>query len=530
MSVSIFGTMTSEVDAEHLSSDALFYPSCENATTVTDISQFNFSEFDYPGGGGPWPPPLDFISAMKITFCVINMIVSILGNCAVIIAVYHNPALRSTINFYLVNLAVADVLIALCCMWPHLVNDLTKPAFILGAFMCKFNAFAQMTCLTSSVLTLTAISCDRFMAVMYPLRVRITQCRARAVIISIWIISITVALPFAVYRKLFEIQWRNALEVTCQETWPSVLLYDPKSSSCISRVWPKTVYYSLVSAVLFFLPIVVMSIAYTLIIGRLWGSKPPGEKMDAALSNQARAKRKKFLLYQVVKMVCVIMLVFIICWAPLQVLILFAQFSHNSQEFGELPEWYDQVMFLVYSIAYTNSTLNPLLYGGLNQTYRKTLIRVLFRKCCKWRTNRSSAISMQGSIQMAEFRTFPRAGVCNNHLSNTTHSTRFAVRRGANNLNQQTDAISVQQHNRLSVRISTTVATSSLRCHLPATSAVAIHPPPATSATVQMEYQTAHPADSTIACETPDREMRFSVSRANRSRTASHRRRQELLG
>ncbi len=43
---------------------------------------------------------------------------------------------------------------------------------------------------------------------------------------------------------------------------------------------------------LFFLPIVVMSIAYALIIGRLWGSKPPGEKMDAALSNQARAKRK----------------------------------------------------------------------------------------------------------------------------------------------------------------------------------------------------------------------------------------------
>lgn len=42
-----------------------------------------------------------------------------------------------------VNLAAADVLIALCCMWPHLVNDLTKPAFVLGAFMCKFNAFAQ---------------------------------------------------------------------------------------------------------------------------------------------------------------------------------------------------------------------------------------------------------------------------------------------------------------------------------------------------------------------------------------------------
>lgn len=50
--------------------------------------------------------------------------------------------------------------------------------------------------------------------------------------------------------------------------------------------------YAQVSVTLFFLPIFVMSIAYALIIGRLWGSKPPGEKMDAALTNQARAKRK----------------------------------------------------------------------------------------------------------------------------------------------------------------------------------------------------------------------------------------------
>lgn len=48
---------------------------------------------------------------------------------------------------------------------------------------------------------------------------------------------------------------------------------------------------------------------------------------------------------------------------------------------------------------------------------------------------------------MAEFRTFPRAGICNNHLSNTTHSTRFAVRRGANNLNQQADGILIKPPN-----------------------------------------------------------------------------------
>lgn len=92
-------------EAEQLDADSASFPSCYNAT---DILQFNFSQYDYPGdGGGPWPPPLGLISALKIIFSVINMIVSILGNCAVIIAVYHNPALRSTINFYLVKTLIS---------------------------------------------------------------------------------------------------------------------------------------------------------------------------------------------------------------------------------------------------------------------------------------------------------------------------------------------------------------------------------------------------------------------------------------
>lgn len=78
---------------------------CQNTSmAVTDILLFNFSVYDYPSGGdGPQSPPLDFVSAIKIAFCFINMTIAILGNMAVIIAVYHNPALRSTINYYLVR-------------------------------------------------------------------------------------------------------------------------------------------------------------------------------------------------------------------------------------------------------------------------------------------------------------------------------------------------------------------------------------------------------------------------------------------
>ena len=58
-------------------------------------------------------------------------------------------------------------------------------------------------------------------------------------------------------------------------------------------------------------------------------------------------------------------------------------------------------MFSVYFIAYSNSTVNPLLYGGLNQTYRKTLLRVL---CRKWRSGRPESLaSMQGNFRFSWF-------------------------------------------------------------------------------------------------------------------------------
>lgn len=101
MDVSVIGASMTMADGVDFEVDSATFSSCYNAT---DILQFNFSQYDYPGEDGfPWPPPLGAVSALKIIFCIINIIVSILGNCAVIIAVYHNPALRSTINFYLVS-------------------------------------------------------------------------------------------------------------------------------------------------------------------------------------------------------------------------------------------------------------------------------------------------------------------------------------------------------------------------------------------------------------------------------------------
>ncbi|KAK7475830.1 hypothetical protein BaRGS_00032880 [Batillaria attramentaria] len=82
---------------------------------------------------------------VKTVFYVPIISLAIIGNVLVILVVARNKRMRTTTNYYIVNLAVADCLVALTCSWVHLLDDLT-PGWVLGAFFCKFNTFTQGQC------------------------------------------------------------------------------------------------------------------------------------------------------------------------------------------------------------------------------------------------------------------------------------------------------------------------------------------------------------------------------------------------
>lgn len=49
----------------------------------------------------------------------------------------------------------------------------------------------------------------------------------------------------------------------------------------------------------------------------------------------------------------------------------------------QLPDWYNPFYFTAVTLLYTNSALNPVLYGGLNDNFRsglKNLINSIFRR------------------------------------------------------------------------------------------------------------------------------------------------------
>ena len=70
---------------------------------------------------------------------------------------------------------------------------------------------------TSSVLTLTVISVERFMAIVFPLRRRWTIQQTAVVMVVTWLVAVGVAAPHLAIQKRNELQWLDRHEIWCAE-------------------------------------------------------------------------------------------------------------------------------------------------------------------------------------------------------------------------------------------------------------------------------------------------------------------------
>jgi len=71
-----------------------------------------------------------------------------------------------------------------------------------------------------------------------------------------------------------------------------VRVYDSMTNQWTVTHPLRTGYYSFISAILFFLPIVTMTVAYVLIIWKLWSRKRPGEALGPELKTYDNVKKR----------------------------------------------------------------------------------------------------------------------------------------------------------------------------------------------------------------------------------------------
>ena len=122
--------------------------------------------------------------------CVLNaslMLISILGNALVLAAIIRTPGIRSTSMIMLCSLAVSDLLLGFIAQPIYIAEQLAEDPFVyhvwksIGASLCLI-----------SLLTITAITVDRFLALHYHMRyvTVVTKSRVKYAVVIVWLISL----------------------------------------------------------------------------------------------------------------------------------------------------------------------------------------------------------------------------------------------------------------------------------------------------------------------------------------------------
>ena len=158
--------------------------------------------------------------------------------------------------------------------------------------------FSSVLSLVASILTLTFIACDRFFGIVFSMKAHFIERRARYTILGLWFCSIAVAAPMLVYRNLFEVRWKDHIEQWCDDNWPVVMAKDPLTNVTVPTIPARKIYYTFVCVVLFFLPTLLMTAAYAVIIWTLWSTQVPGERISKDIRVQTKLRKKVSILIE----------------------------------------------------------------------------------------------------------------------------------------------------------------------------------------------------------------------------------------
>ena len=149
-------------------------------------------------------------------YCLI-FVVSLAGNTVIGIIVYKTKTMRKPINFFIVNMAMSDLL-SLIFFIPEKIQLLYTDSWLiggpLGQALCKLAPFLTDVSTAVSIQSLVLIAVGRFGAVVYPLRSPLISSKLCPFFILVtWIVAIGFHSPFLFAFKLAK--YRGGQFVTC---------------------------------------------------------------------------------------------------------------------------------------------------------------------------------------------------------------------------------------------------------------------------------------------------------------------------
>nr|XP_060612234.1 endothelin receptor type B-like [Anolis sagrei ordinatus] len=300
-----------------------------------------------------------------IVSCTI-FIVGIIGNTTLLRIIYENKCMRNGPNVLIASLALGDLLYILISLPINTYKLLSEASLPLGVMGCKIVPFIQKASVGITVLSLCALSIDRYQAVASWSRIQgIGIPMWKAVEVSlIWVAAFCLAIPEAIGFNLVPVNYRGQDIIVC-------MLHPEQKSDFmmfykLAKDWWLFGFY-------FCLPVACTGIFYYLMSFEML-SKRNG--MRIALNNHMKRRR------EVAKTVFCLVMIFALCWLPLHLSRILKNTIYNQHD----PDRCELLSFLLVmdyfgiNMASLNSCINPVALYFVSRKFKNC-----FQSClCCW--------------------------------------------------------------------------------------------------------------------------------------------------
>ena len=298
--------------------------------------------------------PTAYKIGATFAYCPI-FVVSLVGNSFIGIIVYKTKTLRKSIDIFIVNMTMSDLLIPLIVIPVEVVNLYRYywlKRGVLGNAFCKLIYFSFEVSLIVSVLSLILIAVSRFKAVVFPLRSPLISSRqCPLLILATWIIATATNSPYLFVHVLEKDQGR-----ICYFKWGEIF---GESLSLTD--------FSLAYYIAFFdFPMILLIMLYSIILMKLKLQKRPGQQSTVAEKQSQKQNRNAL------KVAIAILLRLFLCRLPWTII---DRIELNAG--GELPCGFFIYTEIFYFLSPLYCAVNPCICFVFSRNYRKGFKRLL---------------------------------------------------------------------------------------------------------------------------------------------------------
>uniref|UniRef100_A0A8C4VT80 Probable G-protein coupled receptor 34 n=2 Tax=Gopherus evgoodei TaxID=1825980 RepID=A0A8C4VT80_9SAUR len=292
------------------------------------------------------------LSLVFIIFYSIIFVIGLVGNIIALFAFFYINHKRNSIQIYLLNVAIADLLLIFCLPF-RILYHINRNTWMLGLIFCKIVGTLFYMNMYISIILLGLISVDRYVKINKSIRrpKMLTATRSRYICCILWAIAV-IGFIMTVANSVKREEYNSTM----------CFHYRDKQNAKMEAI------LNYILATVFWIVFFLLILSYIKIAENLLKiSKKRADFPNAG--KYSTTARNSF----------IVLIIFTLCFVPFHIfrfVYITSQLQHISCNWKEIIHKCNEIMLLFSAF---NSCLDPVMYFLMSSSVRKTVFRLICR-------------------------------------------------------------------------------------------------------------------------------------------------------